>query len=677
MSTRIKQGLGILLACLLCWSILLNGTVAEVQAQTAVTSGAASSSDLNQVINNLEKWERNSVKAAFQSAGEGEIIDPSVYNWPTIGLARLERSDGLDVYLAENEKYLQQSWNSVLRKATDLARISLAVGAAQGNPRNFGGKDLIAEIYNFDNIEAQGINGPVFALITLDSGKYEPPADAKWTRAKLLSIILSKQLADGGYSLDGTGRGDVDITAMAIQALAPYYLTGQPQVQAVADKALAFLSRAQEADGSFRTQGDINCESICQTMIALCSMGIDPNTDPRFVKNSNTLLNELLKFKAGDGGFKHVLEGNANGMASEQALIALAAYQRFLNKQSGLYDYHPEKPLPSVVLPEGDKDAQNSAEVQDTLASSVKVLRIAGADCYATAVEIARQNFPRGAETVILARGDVSADALPAVPLAKKYQAPLLLTPSGQLPSTVLNQIQALGAKKVLIMGGEGAISTRVSEALSQAGLQVQRVAGRDHYATAYEIAKLLGSSGQAVIVSGDYEHSFPDALSVSAWAAYNGVPVLYGDKTAQLPEATRQAISELGITKTLLIGGTAVLPGELEQLLPAPSRYSGATLYETNAAVLSRLQPNPTKLYVATGGGFADALAGAAVAGQSNAWILLTGAAAGGNGLSAEQKQLLQAQNSIEEIYVLGGSAVVPENTLQALKGALNRSTL
>ncbi|HWQ43015.1 MAG TPA: cell wall-binding repeat-containing protein, partial [Desulfosporosinus sp.] len=478
---------------------------------------------------------------------------------------------------------------------------------------------------------------------------------------------INKQLADGGYSLDGTGTGDVDLTAMAIQSLAPYYRADLPEVKAVVDKAVVNLSQQQEADGGYKSWGTKNSESVSQTIIALCSIGIDIDTDARFSKNSNTMLSDLLKFRAADGGFKHILEGDSNTIASEQALVALAAYKRFLDKKSSLYDYHPENLIPEPTI---------TGEQADL--SIPGIVRISGADCYATAVEIAKQNFPQGAETVILARGDVSADALPAVPLAKKYQAPLLLTPSDQLPSNVFDQIQALGAKKVLIMGGEGAIAKQVSATLSQAGIQVQRVFGNDHYGTAYEIAKLLGNQGQAVIVSGDYANCYPDALSISAWAAYNGVPILYADKSAQLPKATEQAIAELGVKKTFLIGGTAVLPQELEQILPDPKRYSGQTLYDTNAIVLSQLQPNPTKIFVASGGGFADALAGAAVAGQSNAWTLLTDRAVSGkNGLSAAQEQLLRsARTHITETYVLGGTAVVANNTLLALKQILQGDT-
>jgi putative cell wall-binding protein len=662
---KIKRGLAILLTCLLLISTSSTGLAAKVQAQTIATQGTVSRTALEQVINDLVQWERAYIQAAFQAASAQEIVDPTVYNWPTIGLGRLERYAGLSLYLAENEKYLQQNWTSTLRKVTNLARISLAVGAAQGNPRDYAGKDLIAEIYNYANIEAQGINGPIFALIALDSGGFELPATAKWTRAELLKIILNKQLAEGGFSLDGSGKGDVDITAMAIQALAPYYRAGQPEVKAVVAKAVDYLAKVQEADGGFKSWGTKNSESVCQAIIALCSIGIDIDTDPRFIKNSNTLLSDLLKFRAADGGFQHVLAGSSNNMASEQALIALAAYARFQAKQSSLYDYHPEKLIPYPSIPGEQPDP-----------SSPGIIRIAGVDRYATAVEIAQQNFPQGAEKVILARGDVSADALPAVPLAKKYQAPLLLTPSEELPSAVFKAIQGLGAKKVLIMGGEGAVSKQVSATLAQAGIEVQRVFGKDHYATAYEIAKLLGNQGQAVIVSGDYANSYSDALSISAWAAYNGVPILYADKSAQLPKATQQAIAELGVKKTFLIGGTAVLSLELEQILPDPKRYGGQTRYDTNTTVLSQLQPNPTKIFVATGGGFADALAGAAVAGQSNAWILLTEqVSSGGSGLTGGQEQLLQAvRNLSPETYVLGGTAVVSTSTLLALKQILQK---
>lgn len=301
--------------------------------------GVISRRQVDETISGLAAWEKAYIQGAFTQAAAGEIIDPSVYNWPIIGLARLDRYDGLSSYLAENEKYIAQDWNSLTRKVTDLARISLAVGSAKGDPRNFAGKDLIAEIANYPDIEAQGINGPIFALIALNSGDYDLPSNAQWTPDKLLKIILDKQLSDGGFSLDGTGDSDPDITAMALQALAPYNTDSHPEVQAAVNKAIACLAALQDTEGGFKSGGTENSESISQVIIALSSLGIDVDTDPLFIKNNNTLLSALLRFRATDGGFKHILTGTSNSTASEQALLALASYLRLKDGMNSLYDF--------------------------------------------------------------------------------------------------------------------------------------------------------------------------------------------------------------------------------------------------------------------------------------------------------------------------------------------------
>ncbi|WP_240986517.1 X2-like carbohydrate binding domain-containing protein [Acididesulfobacillus acetoxydans] len=305
--------------------------------------GVISRQEVDETINGLVAWEKADIQRAFTQAAPGEIINPTVYNWPTVGLGRLNRYEGLPSYLAENEKYIAQDWNSVTQKVTDLARISLAVGAAGGDPRNFAGKDLIAEIANYPNVEAQGINGPIFALIALDSGDYNLPSNAPWTPDKLLKIILDKQLPDGGFSLDGTGASDPDITAMALQALAPFNTNSHPEVQVAVKKAVACLAALQDSKGGFKSGGIENSESISQVIIALSSLGMDIDTNPMFIKNNNSLLSALLQFRAADGGFKHLLTGNSDSTASEQALLALAAYERLKDGMSSLYDFRSGK----------------------------------------------------------------------------------------------------------------------------------------------------------------------------------------------------------------------------------------------------------------------------------------------------------------------------------------------
>ena len=305
--------------------------------------------------------------------------------------------------------------------------------------------------------------------------------------------------------------------------------------------------------------------------------------------------------------------------------------------------------------------------------------RIFGEDRYQTAIKISKAYFGKGADTVVLTRGDSSVDALPAVPLAKQYNAPLLHTPPGNLPEEVLNEIKELGAKKVIIIGGPGAVKPEVENTLKADGLEVERIYGRTHYDTAYVIAgKLEGKTGQAVLVNGDkYRTTFPDTLSISSWAGYHGVPILYADSTAdRLPEETAKALAELKVTRTILVGGPAVVPNRLESLVPDPQRYGGADCYATNAEVLQALQPNPEKVYAATGKDFADALAGAAVAAQTNAWLILTGEAGKGQnprGLTAEQEQLLKsAKGNVREVSVFGGPAVVSETTWEAVRTLL-----
>ncbi|MFZ3130287.1 MAG: prenyltransferase/squalene oxidase repeat-containing protein, partial [Desulfosporosinus sp.] len=318
-------------------------------------AGVIKRRQVDETINGLAAWEKAYIQTAFTQASAGEIINPTVYNWPTFGLGRLELYDGLSSYLTENEKYLQD-WNSVTRKVTDLARISLAVGAAKGDPRNFGGKDLIAEIANYPGIEAQGINGPIFALLALNSGDYDLPATAQWTPEKLLKIIMNKQLPDGGFSLDGTGDSDPDVTAMALQALAPFNTDSQPEVQAVVNKAVVCLAALQDAAGGFKAGDTESSESVSQTIIALSALGMDIDTSPLFIKNNNTLLGALLRFRDADGGFKHLLTGKSDNTASEQALLALAAYVRLKDGKNSLYDFRPEKTLTVVPSSENTGD---------------------------------------------------------------------------------------------------------------------------------------------------------------------------------------------------------------------------------------------------------------------------------------------------------------------------------
>lgn len=257
--------------------------------------------------------------------------------WMVIGLARSGRTVPAGYYDNVVE-YVKAKADANERlhpaKVTDNARVILALTAIGKDVTNVGGHNLLKGLDNMDYVQTQDINGPIFTLIALDSHNYPTMGDV--TREKLIQVILDAQLPDGGWNLSGE-NADPDMTAMAIQALAPYYKTNET-VKAAVDKALEALSALQRTDGGFGSWGTVNSESCAQVIVALTALGIDPTADSRFVKNGHTVLDALAGFYVTGGGFRHTAGGERNDMATEQGYYALAAYYRFANGQTRLYD---------------------------------------------------------------------------------------------------------------------------------------------------------------------------------------------------------------------------------------------------------------------------------------------------------------------------------------------------
>ena len=257
--------------------------------------------------------------------------------WMVIGLARSGRLVPAGYYDNVVE-YVKAKADANERlhpaKVTDNARVILALTAIGKDVTNVGGHNLLKGLDNMAYVQTQGINGPIFTLIALDSHNYPTSGDV--TREKLIQAILDAQLPGGGWNLSGNDA-DPDMTAMAIQSLAPYYKTNET-VKAAVDKALEALSALQRNDGGFDSWGTVNSEACAQVIVALTALGIDPTADSRFVKNGLTVLDALASFYVTGGGFRHTAGGDLNGMATEQGYYALAAYYRFVNAQTRLYD---------------------------------------------------------------------------------------------------------------------------------------------------------------------------------------------------------------------------------------------------------------------------------------------------------------------------------------------------
>lgn len=284
------------------------------------------------------------------------------------------------------------------------------------------------------------------------------------------------------------------------------------------------------------------------------------------------------------------------------------------------------------------------------------VERINGEDRYETAVEISKKGW-ESAETVVIARGDSFPDALAGAPLAYKHNAPILLTDKDTLTGTVKKEIERLGAKNVIILGGSSAVSNYVEYQLEGMGLGVDRIGGDDRWETAANIAASLGGSpAQAVVANGK---NFPDALAVASYAARNGYPILLTDSD-ELPMATKNALK--GIDHTIVAGGEVVVNKDVFGKLPSAKRYAGETRYGTAATIAQELMPS-YRAYVATGTNFADALAGSVLAAKENASMVLVKP----DMLPKETEKALDMIHA-NDFNVLGGESAVSKEVMDKL---------
>ncbi|MFV9510492.1 cell wall-binding repeat-containing protein [Tepidibacillus sp. LV47] len=279
-------------------------------------------------------------------------------------------------------------------------------------------------------------------------------------------------------------------------------------------------------------------------------------------------------------------------------------------------------------------------------------VRLAGKDRFETAVNISKKGWVTS-DTVVLANYIKEADALAAAPLAYKVNGPILLTESETLTPTTKTEIQRLKAKKAIIVGGTGVISTDVKDQLEAMGLQVTRWGGIDRYDTAYQIARQLGNTDTAIIANGS---KFPDALAIAPYAASKGYPILLVEKD-KIPVKTYEALKAINIQKTIIVGGTGVVSDRVKNQLPPPERIAGNDRFETATQIIKQLNQNTDQVYVANGLKYADALTGSVLAAKNNAPLLLTYQ----NQLPEVIRKIVIEKN-ILNFTILGGTGAVSD---------------
>jgi putative cell wall-binding protein len=296
-----------------------------------------------------------------------------------------------------------------------------------------------------------------------------------------------------------------------------------------------------------------------------------------------------------------------------------------------------------------------TAVIPAAVAADENLDRIFGADRFLTAVEIALEGWEDGADVVVLANGLNFPDALAGVPLAAALDAPILLTGAAELNEDTAAAIEELEAEEVIILGGEAAVSKAVFEELEDMGLEVERVFGDGRWDTAVAIAEKLAEVldvdefETAVVV---YARNFPDALAAASYAAINEMPIFLTD-TDEVSEPTADALEAFNVEEVLVVGGKSVISDDVVEELDA-ERIAGDDRFDTSVELAKYFELDTELFYIATGMGFSDAIAGAALAAKQGTGILLVGSS-----LPASVRDFLYSGKVMEAVVFGGANAV------------------
>ncbi|MGI9017546.1 MAG: cell wall-binding repeat-containing protein [Euzebya sp.] len=339
--------------------------------------------------------------------------------------------------------------------------------------------------------------------------------------------------------------------------------------------------------------------------------------------------------------------------------------RRGLGLRSTLFNVRVANPGPG---PQPQPEPEPEPEAPDLLQ------RAAGDDRIATAIQVSELGWT-SSQDAIIAGADRFADALAGVKLAASLEAPLLLTDSGSLPQTVVSELSRLNVQTVWLLGGQEAISSDVRGDLADLGITTRRLSGATRYETAGAIATASTSAADEVTVA--LGEDWPDAVSASSLAALvDGPPTLLVQRD-RVPDATVQAIRDLGVTRVNVIGGTAVITDQVVQALQdlglSVSRLAGVNRFDTSTIVATQAldrRPGQVALVAASGSGFPDALAAGALAARLGGVLVLTPTASLSE--SPSLRDFVSAQSTrLDGGVVVGGVNVISttvENQLESL---------
>ncbi|WP_291563790.1 MULTISPECIES: cell wall-binding repeat-containing protein [unclassified Clostridium] len=368
--------------------------------------------------------------------------------------------------------------------------------------------------------------------------------------------------------------------------------------------------------------------------------GVTLNKDTVYLKKDDTVAIQA-QVAPQNAGNKQV-----TWTSSHPYVAVVDAYGNIIGKSAG-----------TTTITATTKDGGFKASATVHVKGNVVGERIFGSNRYLTSYEASKKGW-QNSDYAVIASGVDYPDALCAGPLAKKYNAPILLSEQKILTEGLKNELQRLKVKQVFIVGGEGALSKNTENQIKALGINIKRIGGANRYETSVLIAKQVGNSGKMVFATGlDY----PDALSIAPIAANLSMPIVLVGKN-NIDKVVKEYVDSQNIQQSYVVGAEGVISKQVASNLPVVKRLGGNNRYDTNKAIINEFKSTISfsNVYVATGMDYPDALSGSALAAKGGHPIILT------HPREATARGIIESNLwSINKAYVFGSSALIPNDIL------------
>lgn len=300
-------------------------------------------------------------------------------------------------------------------------------------------------------------------------------------------------------------------------------------------------------------------------------------------------------------------------------------------------------------------------------AYAVNSERLWGSDRYETCSKIVEEGWKTTSNYAVIVNGENFPDALSASVLAKKYDAPILLTEADKLDDNSYNELKRLNVKQAIIVGGDGVVNPSIEKSVQNMGISTQRFYGLDRNETSAAVAGQVGTENGIILAA---DSDFHDALSIAPIAAKLQIPIILMPKDT-VPDSVMNFISGRDIPKTYVLGNSDVISDSAAYQFPNVQRITGKDNYDMNINIIKAFEDkfNFNNICLAYSEQFPDALSTSAFAAINGNPIVFV---SDNNDLNAKYL-LADKKSDVKNMYVIGGSAGIKDSELDDIKQSIN----